>query len=217
MAGYSLLFTGLLLCLNARAEDLSAQIERFIQAQFTDNPVEVKVYVRTPSNLWPQCDVPQLSWLQHTRRWGNISISAHCGQQRYFIQIQVQLVGRYLVSTRAIGAGRQLTAADITVKTGRLDTLPPRTLTDSDKALGAISLRNINPGQPLNLMMLRRAWVIKTGQPVQVVAQGEGFNISGTGKAMNNAIAEGNVRVRMTSGLIVSGIANDDGTIRLTL
>ncbi|PMC21431.1 flagella basal body P-ring formation protein FlgA, partial [Klebsiella aerogenes] len=73
--------------------------------------------------------------------------------------------------------------------------LPPRTLTDSKKALGAVTLRNISPGQPLTLSMLRRAWVIKAGQPVQVMAEGDGFSISGAGKAMNNAAAEDSVRV----------------------
>jgi flagella basal body P-ring formation protein FlgA len=59
--------------------------------------------------------------------------------------------------------------------------------------------------------------VIKAGQSVQVTAQGTGFNISGSGKAMNNAAAEDSIRVRMASGQIVSGIAGDDGTIRITL
>lgn len=34
---------------------------------------------------------------------------------------------------------------------------------------------------------------------------------------MTNAAAEDGVRVRMASGQIVSGIANIDGTIRITL
>jgi flagella basal body P-ring formation protein FlgA len=65
--------------------------------------------------------------------------------------------------------------------------------------------------------MLRRAWAVKAGQTVQVLAQGDGFNINGAGKAMTNAAAEDGVRVRMASGQIVSGIANIDGTIRITL
>ncbi|MCH3715699.1 flagellar basal body P-ring formation chaperone FlgA, partial [Campylobacter coli] len=101
---------------------------------------------------------------------GNVSISARCGQERRFIQTQVQVFGRYLVSARGINAGSRLTAADLTLKEGRLDTLPPRALTEAGKALGAVSLRNISPGQPLTLAMLRRAWIIKAGQPVQVNA-----------------------------------------------
>ncbi|WP_431221947.1 flagellar basal body P-ring formation chaperone FlgA [Serratia sp. L9] len=215
----TMLLAGMLLSLNVRADDLASQIDRFIQTQFTGltNVTEVKVHVRTPASLWPQCEVPQLSLAQNARRGGNISISARCGQERRFIQTQVQVFGRYLVAARGIDAGSKLTVADIQQKTGRLDTLPPRTLSENGKAIGAVSLRNISPGQPLGLAMFRRAWVIKAGQPVQVIAQGEGFNISGAGKAMNNAAAEDSVRVRMATGQIVSGIAGDDGTIRITL
>ncbi|HBV0721197.1 TPA: flagellar basal body P-ring formation protein FlgA, partial [Serratia marcescens] len=159
----------------------------------------------------------QLSLPPNARIGGNVSISARCGQERRFIQTQVQVFGRYLVSARGISAGSRLTAADLTLKEGRLDTLPPRALTEAGKALGAVSLRNISPGQPLTLAMLRRAWIIKAGQPVQVNAQGEGFNISGAGKAMNNAAAGDSVRVRMASGQIVSGVVGDDGAIRITL
>lgn len=217
MKGKMLWFAALLCSLNAHAGDLAAQIDSFVSSQFSGSPVQVKVLVRTPAAQWPQCEFPQLSLAPNARRWGNISISARCGQERRFIQTQVQVIGKYLVSARAIGAGSKLTVADVKLKSGRLDTLPPRTLTEAGKAVGAISLRNISPGQPLTFAMLRRAWVIKAGQPVQVMAQGIGFNISGAGKAMNNAAAQDSVRVRMASGQIVSGIADDDGTIRITL
>lgn len=217
MKGKILLLVTLLCSLNARAEDLTAQIDRFISSQFSGSPVQVKVLVRTPAAQWPQCEFPQLSLAPNARRWGNISVSARCGQERRFIQTQVQVIGKYLVSARGISAGSKLTAADIRLKTGRLDTLAPRTLTEAGKALGAVSLRNISPGQPLTFAMLRRAWVIKAGQAVQVSAQGNGFNISGSGKAMNNAATEDSVRVRMASGQIVSGIVGDDGAIRIML
>lgn len=214
-----LLLVGLLIGLNAHAEGLDGQVESFIKSQFatSTNVTDVKVLVRTPASRWPQCELPQLSMPQNARRWGNISISARCGQERRFIQAQVQVVGHYLMAARGISAGSKLTADDIKLKTGRLDTLPPRTLIDNAKAIGAVSLRNISPGQPLNTVMLRRAWAVKAGQTVQVLAQGDGFNISGAGKAMTNAAAEDGVRVRMASGQIVSGIANIDGTIRITL
>ncbi|MGL5387487.1 MAG: flagellar basal body P-ring formation chaperone FlgA [Serratia sp. (in: enterobacteria)] len=214
-----LLLVCLLIGLNAHAEGLAGQVKSFIEAQFADNAnvTDVKVQLRTPASRWPQCELPQLSLPQNARRWGNISISARCGQERRFIQAQVQVMGHYLVAARGISAGSKLAAEDLKLKTGRLDTLPARTLTDSGKAIGAVSLRNISPGQPLNPVMLRRAWAIKAGQAVQVMAQGNGFNISGAGKAMNNAAAEDSVRVRMASGQIVSGIANSDGTIRITL
>lgn len=65
--------------------------------------------------------------------------------------------------------------------------------------------------------MLRRLWIIKAGQDVQVLAQGEGFNVNSNGKAMNNAAIQDTVRVRMASGQIVSGTVADDGTVRIML
>ena len=82
--------------------------------------------VRTPPAQWPACELPQLSLPPNARISGNVSISARCGQERRFIQTQVQVFGRYLVSARGISAGSRLTAADLTLKEGRLDTLPPR-------------------------------------------------------------------------------------------
>ncbi|MEX5716062.1 flagellar basal body P-ring formation chaperone FlgA [Serratia ureilytica] len=217
MKGKMLLLIGLLCSLNARADDLATQIESFIQGKFSGEPVQVKVRVRTPPNQWPACELPQLSLPPNARIGGNVSISARCGQERRFIQTQVQVFGRYLVSARGINAGSRLTAADLTLKEGRLDTLPPR----ADRSGQSIRRRQPaqhQPGQPLTLAMLRRAWIIKAGQPVQVGnAQGEGFSISGAGKAMNNAAAEDSVRVRMASGQIVSGVVGDDGAIRITL
>jgi len=217
MKGKMLLLAGLLCSFGARSEDLAAQIESFVKGRFSDEAVRVKVLVRTPAAQWPQCELPQLSMPQSTRLWGNLSFSVRCGQERRFIQAQVQVTGRYLVSARSIIAGSRLTPADVTLKTGRLDRLPPLTLTDADNALGSVSLRNVIPGQPLTLAMLRRAWVVKAGQSVQVTAQGEGFNVSGAGKALNNAAAKDSVRVRMASGQTVSGIAGSDGSIRITL
>lgn len=217
MRAKMLLLAGLLCSLDARADGLKAQIDSFIRGRFHDSTIQVKVRVRSPQAQWPQCELPQLSLPSSARLWGNISVSVRCGQERRFIQIQVQVTGRYLVSARSISAGSRLRAADLTLQTGRLDTLPPLILTDADNALGSISLRNIIPGQPLTRAMLRRAWVVKAGQSVQVIAGGIGFHISGAGKALNNAAANDSVRVRMASGQTVSGIAASDGSICITL
>lgn len=212
-----LILLALLPGLPAYADDLAGQIDRFIQAQFANSPVTVNVEVRTPKAQWPACATPQLALTQSVRLWGAVTLSARCGNERRFIQTQVAATGRYLVAARAIRAGHALTAADVKVMRGRLDTLPPRALSDARRALGAVSLRNIGRAQPLTAPMLRRPWLVKAGQPVQVRVQGESFTISGNGKAMNNAAADDSVRVRMTSGRIVSGHVGEDGEVRITL
>ena len=215
MKGKMLLLIGLLCSLNARADDLATQIDSFIKGKFTGEPVQVKVRVRTPPAQWPACELPQLSLPPNARIGGNVSISARCGRERRFIQTQVQVFGRYLVSARGISAGSRLTAADLTLKEGRLDTAAR-----ADRGEQSVRRRQPAQHQPRPTADPRHAAprrIIKAGQPVQVTAQGEGFNISGAGKAMNNAAAEDSVRVRMASGQIVSGVVGDDGAIRITL
>ncbi|WP_145564462.1 flagellar basal body P-ring formation chaperone FlgA [Yersinia aldovae] len=201
----------------ALAANLSAQVNQFFQQQYPDKESQVAVIIKTPQNQWPQCEMPEITLPTHSRPWGNVSLSVRCNGQRRFIQTQVQVSGRYAVATRRLAAGEKISMPDIEMKQGRLDTLPPGALLDTHFAQGAVSLRQINAGQPLTRNMLRRLWVIKAGQDVQILAQGEGFNINSTGKAMNNAAVQDSVRVRMASGQIVSGTVADNGTIQIML
>lgn len=88
---------------------------------------------------------------------------------------------------------------------------------DIAQAQDAISLRDLAPGQPVQLSLLRQAWRIKAGQRVQVIANGDGFSVNGEGQALNNAAVAQNARVRMASGQIVSGTVGSDGNILINL
>ncbi len=201
----------------AVAADLSAQVNQFFQQQYPDKDSQVKVVIKTPQSQWPQCEMPEITLPPNARPWGNISLSVRCDGQRRFIQTQVQVSGRYAVAARQLASGVKITPQDIEMKQGRLDTLPLGALLDPHSAQAAVSLRRINAGQPLTRNMMRRLWVIKAGQDVQVLAQGDGFNVNSNGKAMNNAAIQDNVRVRMPSGQIVSGTVAEDGTILIML
>ncbi|CNF01848.1 flagellar basal body P-ring biosynthesis protein FlgA [Yersinia similis] len=199
------------------ATNLSTQVDQFFQQQYPDKESLVKVVIKTPQSQWPQCDAPEITLPANARPWGSVSLSVRCEGQRRFIQTQVQVSGRYAVAARRLAAGEKISTQDIQMKQGRLDTLPPGALLDTHFAQGAVSLRQINAGQPLTRNMLRRLWLVKTGQDVQVLAQGDGFNVNSNGKAMNNGAAQETIRVRMPSGQIVSGTVADDGTIRIML
>ncbi|AIN19105.1 flagella basal body P-ring formation protein FlgA [Yersinia rochesterensis] len=214
---FGLVFMSQALAHQAMAADLSAQVNQFFRQQYPDKSSQVNVIIKTPQSQWPQCETPEITLPANARPWGNISLSVRCEGLRRFIQTQVQVSGHYAVAARQLTAGAKITPQDIEMKQGRLDTLPLSTLLEPSFAQGAVSLRQINAGQPLTRNMLRRLWIVKTGQDVQVLAQGEGFNVNGSGKAMNNAAVQDNVRVRMASGQIVSGTVADDGTIKIML
>ncbi|WP_413724774.1 flagellar basal body P-ring formation chaperone FlgA [Sodalis sp. RH16] len=199
------------------ADPLTDQLTTFMQRQFATPPVSLAVVVKTPARQRPDCEAPQFSLPSRNRVWGNISIAVVCGTQKRYLQAEVEVTDRYLVAARPISGNETLSADDIAWQTGRLDLLSSLPLTDKLWATGSVAERAIGSGQPLTAAMLRRPWLIKMGQPVQVSAQGEGFAIRSTGKAMNNAAVNDALQVRMDSGQVVNGRLMPDGSVRMGL
>lgn len=201
----------------ACAADFPAQVQQFFQQRHAADAYQVVSRIKTPRAQWPPCEQPRFESPGGARRWGNLSLPVSCAGRRSFIQVQVEVTGHYWVAARSLSSGIRLTEADLRSKKGRLDLLPARTLLSSRQVLGAVTLRHINPGQPLTQAMIRRAWVVRAGQEVAVIAQGDGFTVRSGGKAVSNAVLAENVRIRMSSGQIVTGVAQADGSIHLPM
>lgn len=209
--------TLLLLSPLAQAENIQAQLTTFFAQQLAGFSDEVSVTVRTPPNLYPTCEQPSFTVTGTTKLWGNVNVLARCANEKRYLQVAVQATGNYVVAAAPIARGSVLQASSVTLKRGRLDQLPPRTMLDINQAQDAVSLRDIAPGQAIQLSMLRKAWRVKAGQQVMVVANGDGFSINSEGKALNNAAVAQNARVRMSSGQVVSGTVDSDGNILINL
>ncbi|MGP4142146.1 MAG: flagellar basal body P-ring formation chaperone FlgA [Sodalis sp. (in: enterobacteria)] len=209
----------LLLCATqAVAEDaLTARLTTFMQRQFSPAPLSLRVQVVTPAERRLTCAEPLFSLPSRTRVMGNLSLRMVCGGQTRFLQVVVQVTDRYLVAARPIAARQTLTDDDIDWRTGRLDLLPVPPLRDRSAASGSVSERIIGSGQPLTAAMLRRAWLIRSGQRVTVIAGGDGFALHSAGKALGNGAANDAIKVKMDSGQQVSGTVTTAGQVRVVL
>ncbi|VYU63200.1 flagellar basal body P-ring formation protein FlgA [Metakosakonia massiliensis] len=208
-----------LLCLSplVTAQDLQAQLTTFFAQRLAGFSDEVAVTIRTPQNLYPACEQPALSVTGSAKLWGNVNVLARCNNEKRYLQVNVQATGNYVVAAQAVARGGALSPGSVELARGRLDQLPPRTMLDISQAQDAITLRDLAPGQPVQLTMLRQAWRVKAGQRVQVIANGDGFSVNGEGQALNNAAVAQSARVRMSSGQIVSGTVGADGNILINL
>jgi flagella basal body P-ring formation protein FlgA len=207
----------LLACQPAFASILDAPLSQFFQQRLAGISDEVSVKVKTPDAQLPSCPLPDFSMPGNGRLWGTVSVLARCGNDKRFIQAEVQATGNYVVAAQALPRGSVMNESQVQLKRGRLDQLPPRAMLDIRQANDAVTLRDIAPGQPIMLSMVRQSWRVKAGQRVQVVAAGEGFSVNSEGKALNNAAVAQNARVRMDSGQVVSGIVDVDGNILISL
>lgn len=214
---YRTLFISGLLVFSASAQaGLPEEINHYFR-QLHPKPMQVSVEIKTPIDRWPACKDPVLQLHAGGRNTGNISLPVLCGKKRTFMQLTVNVTGQYYVATRQIQRGETVQLVDIGTKRGLLHKLPAGAVTDKIALRGAIALRNIDAGQTYVASMTRKAWAIKAGQSVFVMADGDNFSVKYEGRAINNAAAGTTIRVRLVNGQVVSGEALENGSVKVSL
>lgn len=212
----TLFLCGLLVFSDAAQAGLPEDISRYFR-QLHPKPLQVSVEIKTPIDRWPACKNPVLQLPAGGRNAGNVSLPVLCGKKRTFMQLAVNVTGQYYVATRQIQRGETVQLVDIGTKRGLLHKLPAGAVTDKMALRGAVTLRNIDAGQTYVASMTRKAWAIKAGQSVFVMADGDNFSVKYEGRAINNAATGSAIRVRLLNGQVVSGEALENGSVKVSL
>ncbi|CDM89968.1 flagellar basal body P-ring formation chaperone FlgA [Xenorhabdus bovienii] len=201
----------------ALASNLPQSINNYFTQIHHNADHKVTVKIKTPEQQWPVCEFPEIQPSLSNRNWGSLSIPVTCGQQRRFIQVYVGVTGSYLMSNRTIQRNTVLTEKDFQVKTGALDKLPNDIIRNRKAIQNGIAIRNIPAGQFITRNMIRRPWTIRAGQNVVVTVDGHHFQVRYEGKAINNAASFDNIRVRLTSGQVITGETQENGSVKMML
>lgn len=77
-------------------------IAHLFSAQLAGVSDEVRVSIRTAPNLLPPCEQPLLSMSNNSRLWGNVNVLARCGNDKRYLQVNVQATGNYVVAAMPI-------------------------------------------------------------------------------------------------------------------
>jgi flagella basal body P-ring formation protein FlgA len=88
-------------------------------------------------------------------------------------------------------------------------------VTDPNQAIGHVSLVSLAAGIPLRQDSLRSQPAITQGQVIRLIVQGEGFQVSTDGHALNNASEGQLVKVKTNSGQVISGMAKQGGIVEV--
>jgi flagella basal body P-ring formation protein FlgA len=207
-------------CLAAPADrgDARNVVEQFLKAQTAGLPGQPRIRVTLPGSALPACEALEAFLPNGASAWGRVSVGLRCPGDRpwtRFVQAHVALEGRYLVAARAIEAGQALGAGDVAARTGDLTALPRSILLDPAELSGMVAVNRLAAGAPLRREQLRGTVVIQQGQTVQVVAAGAGFTVSTEARALNRAEIGATVQAKTRDGRLVSGVADEEGQIRL--
>ncbi|MET3444548.1 flagella basal body P-ring formation protein FlgA [Variovorax paradoxus] len=204
------------------AGDARAAVDKFLQAQTVGLPGKVSIRVEAPgSGALPPCDALEAFLPRGAAAWGRVSVGLRCHSDSdqkpwtRFVLAHVAVEGRYFVAVRNIETGQAFGAGDLAARTGDLTALPRSVVTDAAELQGVVAANRIASGAPLRRELVRSVSVIQQGQTVKVVAEGPGYSVSTEARAMTSAGAGSTVRAKTLDGRLVSGIADEEGQIRL--
>jgi len=202
------------------AGDARAAVDSLLQAQSAGLPGKVSIRVEAPaSGPLPACDALEAFLPRGAAVWGRLSVGLRChsGQKPWtrYVLARVAVEGRYFVAARNIDTGQALGASDFIARDGDLTALPRSVVTDPAELQGLVAANRIAAGAPLRRELMRGVAVIQQGQTIKVVAEGPGYVVSTEARAMTSASAGAAVRARTADGRMVSGVADEEGQIRL--
>lgn len=155
------------------------------------------------------------------RPWGRTRVGLRCvdGPSRWnvYLPVTVHLWAQAPVLREPRSAGYQLQDADFTI--GEVD-WAARTdapLLDPEAYVGRDLARPLSAGQPVRADDLQRRQWFAAGDTVQVIARGRGYSVSSEGQALSRGFEGQTVRVRTTSGRVVTGTAVAEHRVELAL
>jgi flagella basal body P-ring formation protein FlgA len=199
---------------------INQKVKDFLTAQSAGSPgkAEITITPMEQSTRLDYCPNPEAFFPPNSSAWGRTTVGVRCGQPKpwtVYVQANVSIIASYVVAANPLGQGQIISANDLQLQKGDLTTLPTGIFTEMNRVIGTSPKMSLTAGAVIKQEMLKMPPVIQQGQGVRVSSKGAGFSITIEGQALN-AAAEGEiVKVRVSNGSVVTGIAKKDGQVEV--
>jgi len=199
---------------------INQKVKDFLTAQSAGSPgkAEITITPMEQSTRLDYCPNPEAFFPPNSSAWGRTTVGVRCGQPKpwtVYVQANVSIIASYVVAANPLGQGQIISANDLQLQKGDLTTLPTGIFTEMNRVIGTSPKMSLIAGAVIKQEMLKMPPVIQQGQGVRVSSKGTGFSITIEGQALN-AAAEGEiVKVRVSNGSVVTGIAKKDGQVEV--
>ena len=153
-----------------------------------------------------------------TRLWGRTMLGVRCvdgASWSVLLPAEIRVFAPALVATRMLPAGQPIEAADLRLEEIDITREAQPAVSDPESLTDMTLTRALAAGQVLRKDYLRPKPAVKAGEPVKLVYRGAGFQISSEGRAVSTAAAGLPVRVQVSGGRIVNGIAQPGPTVEI--
>ena len=203
------------------SQEIREAVKQFLIRESTGLPgtVTVEVGAIDPRLNLASCAALETYLPAGSRLWGKVNVGVRCSSPaRWSIYVPgtVRVSGNYYVSAKPIVQGQALTEADIASVQGDLTSMSSGVVTDPDQAIGHTSTMSLGAGIALRQDSLRLQQVVLQGQTIRLISNGDGFKVSTEAQALNNASEGQLVKVKISSGQVLSGTAKAGGIVEVS-
>ncbi len=168
-----------------------------------------------------KCDKKLELNLGNSRLPGNVAVSVRCNNHKpwkIYTQATVKAYQSIYVANRPITRGTPFRSSDLVLERRNITPLNDNYLTDIGDIEGHIAKRNIRKNEIIKPFHLVKSKLIKKGEQVTIIIETGGISVRMKGKAMNDAVAGDNVRVKNNnSKRIVEGTAINRGVVKINM
>lgn len=191
--------------------------DRFMQQEVSHRQASYKLGRLDRRLVLPACASPKVDWSNAAQTTGNTSLVIVCPDSGWSIRLPVAINEKQLgvVLTRSVAAGEVLQAGDVKLVDIANPAMARNVLNELSLAVGQSMRSGAPAGSWLRNFMVHAPYAVRTGQPVKVSAGGDGFSVLSEGTANGNAAVGEAVSVRLSSGRVVRGMVQPDGTVSL--
>ncbi|MDX2218628.1 MAG: flagellar basal body P-ring formation chaperone FlgA [Burkholderiales bacterium] len=140
--------------------------------------------------------------------WGATRLGIRCtdgATWRITVPAHIRVHGPALQLVQPIASGQPVTEADVEDVDVELSRMPVGSWLTREQLNGKVAARPLVPGVTLRQNDLKQPMTIASGDLVTIVLRGNGFSISGEGKALGAGYPGQSLRVQVMSGKILQG------------
>lgn len=194
-------------------------IATFVHEQTLNLPGQVTITVNEIDRRvsLPACSALEAFLPPGGQLLGNSTVGVRCTTNikkwTLFVPVHIKVSANLLITNSPLQQGHILRAEDIGNQKSELT--QTGILTDPSQAIGKILKYNVGAGQILKQDMLHAPYIVRQGQTVQIQIERQGFKIHADGQALRNATEGQAVQVKTSSGQVVNGVVQLDGTVNI--
>lgn len=154
------------------------------------------------------------------RLYGRTHLGMRCRQAggwTVYLPVNVRVYAQVPVAARTLTSGQTLSAADLVLEEREVSLTGAGPVPALAQLEGRVLARGYAAGQAIVTTALRPNPVVANGDPVKVVVQGAGFAIATAGVALSQADDGQPIRVRLSSGRTVQGVARTGKLVEMRI